>query len=193
MHYLKEIAAIRSGYLFRGKIEPDADGQYQVVQIGDVSSQPGLSFSGVGLTRTQLPDVKPSQLLARGDVLFVSRGPRKHAVAIVEPLAQAIATSQFFILRPAETVLPEYLAWYINQAPAQRYINEHSTGSAVTLINLEALKLLPIETPPLATQQRIVRIEALAQRERELVAAIQNRRRALIEAALLKSIQRRES
>jgi restriction endonuclease S subunit len=186
MPFLKDIAAIRSGYLFRGKIEPDASGRYQVIQIGDIT--PDARLSAKPLVRVSLPDVKTTQILEKGDVLFISRGPRKQAVAITDWLGNAIATSQFFILRPAETVLPEYLAWYINQRPAQRYIEEHSTGTSVTLINLEALKTLPVEMPPMETQARIAQIHQLGLRERELVEAIQNRRRALIEMTLLKTV-----
>lgn len=190
MPLLKDIAAIRSGYLFRGKIEPDASGRYQVIQIGDIT--PDARLSAKPLVRVSLPDVKPTQILERGDVLFISRGPRKQAAPITDWLENAIATSQFFILRPAGTVLPEYLAWYINQRPAQRYIEEHSTGSSVTLINLEALKTLPVETPPMETQARIAQIHQLSLRERELVEAIQNRRRARIEMLLLKAVQHGE-
>jgi restriction endonuclease S subunit len=186
MPYLEEIATIRSGYLFRERIQPDASGQYQVVQVGDLASDAG--FPDGSLARVNLPDVKRSQILQSGDVLFVSRGPRKHAVAITRPVENTIATSQFFVLRPAAELSPEYLAWYINQRPAQRYIEEHSTGTSASLINLEAMKRLPVETPPVETQARITKIHQLSMREKELMEAIQHKRRALIEMTLLKTI-----
>ncbi len=189
MEHLKDIATIRSGHLFRGKIEPDAGGQYQVVQIGNIA--PDARLSNGALTRISLPDVKPSQLLEKGDVLFISRGLRKQAVAITRPIENAIAISQFFVLRADKKVLPEYLAWYINQRPAQRYIEEHSTGTSVSLINMEALKLLPIRVLPLASQRRIIKIHQLGLREKELVEAIQDCRRAVIELTLLKAIETR--
>src|SRR5262249_2033620 len=135
-----------------------------------------------------LPDVKLTQILESGDVLFISRGPRKQAVAITVPLEKTIATSQFFVIRPCEKVLPEFLPCYINQRPAQRYIEEHSAGTSASLINLEALKTLPVITPPLETQTRIVKIQRLSLREKELMEAIQNKRRALTEMTLLKAI-----
>ena len=186
MPFLKDIAAIRSGYLFRGKIEPDASGRYQVIQIGDI--MPDARLSAKPLVRVSLPDVKSTQILEQGDVLFISRGPRKQAVAITGQMENAIATSQFFILRPAGTVLPEYLAWYINQRPAQRYIEERSTGTSASLINLEAMKTLPVQTPPIETQTRIVKIHQLSLREKEIMEAILDRRRAMIETTLLKAI-----
>lgn len=186
MLYLKDIATIRSGYLFRERIKPDASGQYRVVQVGDIT--PDAGFSNGLLVRVSLPDVKRSQVLEKGDVLFISRGLRKHAIAITWPIENTLATSQFFVLRPDERVLPEFLAWYINQRPAQRYIEEHSTGTSASLINLEAMKKLPVEAPPVETQARITKIHQLSLREKELMEAIQNKRRALIEMTLLKII-----
>src|SRR5262245_14338321 len=186
MLYLIDIATIRSGYLFRERIKPDASGQYLVVQAGDIL--PDAGFSGSSLVRVSLPDVKQSQFLEKGDVLFISRGPRKQAIAIAWPIENSIATSQFFVLRPDERMLPEFLAWYINQRPAQRYIEEHSTGTSASLINLDAMKGLPVEAPPVETQARITKIHKLSLREKELMEAIQNKRRALIEMSLLKTI-----
>lgn len=186
MTNLKDVAKIRSGYLFRERIKPDASGQYRVVQVGDVSLDTG--FLDRSLVRVSLPDVKRSQILETGDVLFISRGPRKHAIAISWPIENAIATSQFFVLRPDERILPEFLAWYINQRPAQRYIEEHSTGTSASLINLEAMKGLPVEVPSIETQARITKIHQLSLREKELMEAIKNKRRALIEMTLLKKI-----
>jgi restriction endonuclease S subunit len=186
MLYLKDIATIRSGYLFRERIKPDASGRYLVVQVGDIT--PDAQLSRGSLARVSLPDVKRSQILESGDVLFISRGPRKQAVAITSPVENAIATSQFFVLRPGENVLPEFLAWYINQRPAQRYIEERSTGTSASLINLAAMKSLPVETPPLETQARVTKIHQLSLREKELMEAIQNRRRALIEMSLFKAM-----
>ncbi|MCI0338046.1 MAG: restriction endonuclease subunit S [Acidobacteria bacterium] len=184
--FLKDIARIRSGYLFRGKIEPDSNGQYQVIQIGDISTDASLVYGS--LTRISLPDVKPSQIVETGDVLFISRGLRKQAVAITERLDSAIATSQIFVLRPDERLLPEYLAWYINQRPAQRYIEEHATGTNVSLINMEALSRMPVQAPSLETQRRIVQIYDLSLREKELMELIRHKRRALTEMSLLEMI-----
>jgi restriction endonuclease S subunit len=181
---LKDIATIRSGYLFRGRIEPDPAGRYRVVQIGDISTDAKLSYDT--LTRINLPDVKTSHLIEKGDLLFISRGLRKQAVAITQEIDHAIPTSQIFVLRPDERLLPEYLAWSLNQRPAQCYLEEHSTGTNVSLINMEALSKMPVQVPPLETQRRVLKIHELSLRERELIGSILDRRRKLIEMSLLK-------
>jgi restriction endonuclease S subunit len=185
---LRDLVTIRSGRLFRGKIDPDPTGHYQVIQIGDIDVDRKLSYQD--LTRISMPDIKPSQLVQKGDVLFISRGMRKHAVAITRELDNVITTSQIFILRPYERLLPEYLAWYLNQLPAQRYLEEHSSGTNVSLINMDAFGKLPVRTPKLEIQQKIVQIYELSVRERELAELILQKRCALIEMSLLAAIER---
>jgi restriction endonuclease S subunit len=187
---LRDLVTIRSGRLFRGKIEPDPTGHYQVIQIGDIDVERKLSYQD--LTRISLRDIKPSQLVQKGDVLFISRGMRKHAVAITEELDNVITTSQIFILRPYERLLPEYLAWYLNQLPAHRYLEEHSSGTNVSLINMEAFGKLPVRTPKLDIQEKIVQIYELSVRERELTELILQKRCALIEMSLLAAIEGRK-
>ena len=186
MCQLKNIASIRSGYLFRGKIEADPAGQYRVLQIGDI--KPDTSLAPQSLVRVNLPDVRPSHLVAANEVVFISRGTRKGAVAMMEPIANVIATAQLFVLHPDPTVLPEYLAWYLNQRTAQQYIEEHSTGTNVSLITIEALGKLPVQLPSLDLQQRLVTIHKLALREKHLLAQIQAKQQTLIERTLLNTL-----
>ncbi len=189
MNYLlKDLATIRSGYLFRERIEPDPQGQYRVIQIGDLSDEARLCDGA--LTRISRPGIKPSHLVRKGEVLFISRGRSKRAVAVTKNLDHAIATSQLFVLHPAGLLMGEYLAWYINQRPAQRYLEEKSTGTNVSLINMEAMSKMPLEVPSLGTQRRIVVIDRLSRRENELIESIRNRRREMIELSLLNMIAR---
>lgn len=184
---LQNMATIRSGYLFREKIEPHPSGQYRVIQIGDISANAIITSDS--LTRFNLPDIKPPHIITQGDVLFISRGLRKKAVVVTEDLGRVVTTSQIFVIRPRDFVLPEYLAWYINQRPAQRYIEEHSTGTNISLINMESMGNLPIDRPSLESQSRIVRIHRLILREAELIKLIQQRRRTMVEMRLLKMIE----
>jgi restriction endonuclease S subunit len=184
---LKDLATIRSGRLFRGKIEPDPNGRYSVIQIGDVELDRKLISRD--LIRIDLPDIKPSQYVRKGDVLFISRGLRKQAVAITEEVHDVITTSQIFVVRPRELLLPAYLAWYLNQHSAQRYVEEHSSGTNVSLINMVTFGKLMVPTPDLVIQQKIVQIYELSLRERQLTGSILQKRYALIERKLLGLIE----
>ena len=131
MPLLKDIAAIRLGYPFRRGLDPVAHGQYRVLQIKDITRDDAADLSN--LVRVNLPDVRDEHFVRHDDVLFVSRGVNKQAVAVEEEMEDTIVGSQLFLIRPSDGVLPEYLAWYMNQLPAQQYVEENSVGSNVAL------------------------------------------------------------
>jgi len=188
---LKNISEIRAGYSFRGRIEPKSGGRYSVVQIKDLDV--GSLFQPGELLRTDLSDVNSNHMLHRGDVLFVARGERKRAVVIDDIAPNTVFGSQFFGCRSKSGIDPTYLAWFINQKPAQRYFEEHSRGSNVQIIPKEALGRLVVTVPPLAIQQRIAQVYRLSQLEIKLFAEIQAKRNQLVETVLLKSLHEYET
>jgi restriction endonuclease S subunit len=187
---LRDISEIRAGYSFRERIEPNSGGVYGVVQIKDLDV--GGIFQAAELVRTNLSDVKSNHFLHRGDVLFVARGERKRAVVVDEVAANTVFGSQFFACRSQSGVDPTYLAWFINQKPVQRYLEEHSRGSNVRIITKEALERLVVTVPPLELQKKIARVYRLSQREMKLFAEIQAKRSQLLETALLRSLHQYE-
>jgi hypothetical protein len=183
---LEDIVRIRAGYSFRGRIVAVPDGAYRVIPIKDVSE--GESIAAEDLVRTNVPDARSDHLLRKGDVLFVSRGSRKQAVVIDQELPSTVFGSQFFVCEPGEKVDPAYLAWYINQRPAQRYFEETAVGSNVRIVTKESLERLPVALPPLETQRKIAEVYRLGVQEKRLLEEIRRKRGQLIEVALLKSI-----
>ncbi len=183
---LQNITNLRAGYSFRGRIESASDGAYQVVQIKDVAG--GVFVPTEPLLRTNLPDVNPSHLLHKGEVLFVARAARRTAAVVEHELPNTIFGSQFFVCEVKDGVDPAYLAWYINQKPAQRYLEENATGTNVRIVTKEALGRLPVTVPPLATQRKIAEVYFLSLREKHLLDELQTKRSQLIELALLQSI-----
>jgi restriction endonuclease S subunit len=187
MDLLKQIAKVRAGYPFRGRIEPVPDGRTRVVQIRDVLSSGEVSLDG--LIRTEVEDRRGEHLLRKGDVLFISRGTRRHAAAVTGEPDGVIASGQLFVLTPGPGVLPEFLAWLINQRPAQQYLGENAAGSNVRIITRPVLEHLRVDIPPLETQQKIVGVHKLSLREQTLLAAIAERRARLVEESLLRSLK----
>ena len=57
---------------------------------------------------------------------------------------------------PKETVLPRFLAWYVNY-PARQWFDEHAAQSVnLASISLSTIRQLPVPVAPLDEQHRIV-------------------------------------
>ncbi len=131
---------------------------------------------------------KPHHFLEKGDLLFIAKGMHNFAAHVDKQLARTVAAANFLVIRVnIENVLPEYLAWCINQGPAQAFLKENAKGSYIPSISKRVLSELQIPLPSLELQQKIIRTQQLMNLENELIAQIQNRRKIMIEALLLKT------
>jgi len=174
------LATLRSGFPFRGSIEESASGDALAVQMKDVDPEQGVSWTGV--IRTHLAGRKQPDWLKAGDVLFISKGARFYAVCIEQPPSPAVCSPHFFHMEVAARtpLLPEFLAWQINQPPFQRQLQQAAEGSSQLSIRRPVLESLTLSLPSLADQQRIVALAALASQERHaLHQLLHNRERQL--------------
>lgn len=189
---ITEIADIQIGYQFRKKIEPADDGTNHVIQIRDFDENHILNKEG--LMRVRIDKPTEQYLIRRGNVLFLSRGHRNWAAPIVDELQDTVAAAHFFVISVRnEAIIPEYLAWYINQFPAQEYLqNIARRGSHMPLVTLSAFKGLTVEVPDMATQHRIVELSRLIEREKKLFAKLQEKRLLLLTAVFLQAIKTRK-
>ena len=185
---LSDIAKISSGYLFRTRVDHDPEGEYQVIQIRDVSSDDTIDWAS--LNRVELKSPKQDVIVGKGDVLFRARGSN-HRVAIIDQDAdKTIATSQFHIIRVQDkgAVLPAYIAWYVNQSKAQQFLSQMSVGSSIKQIHRKSLNDLPVIIPDMHTQETIVQLDFLCKKEKQLMLQIQKKHQKLAEAVMLNKI-----
>jgi restriction endonuclease S subunit len=185
---IKDIAEIRSGYQFRGKVEASDDPNVAVIQIKDlgdrVNAFPGerVGIQMADLIRVRMENPEP-HFLQLGDVLFLSRGHRQVAAVVSEPVTDTIATGFFFVLRPdPRKVRPAFLAWFINQPDFQETLRPLSRGTHMPLVSKADFQDLSVTLPPLAVQDGILELQNLVERERELTAALLQKRGALAQA-----------
>lgn len=177
---LKELAEIHAGYPFRGSVQRMEDGDALALQIRDIETGRAVNWAGAVCTR--LEGRKSPNWLQKGDILFAARGARNFAVCLGEVPAPAVASQYFFLLRVRDlgTLMPEFLAWQINQAPAQRYLRKNAEGTDQLNIRRAILEALQVAVPPLARQRQLVELAETAQREREThERLIANRERQL--------------
>lgn len=177
---LGDLVDVQSGFPFRGSIAGVAGGSVLAVQMKDVDPELGVSWHGV--LRTELPGRKQPDWLRPGDLLFVSKGSRFHAVCLDMPPSPAVCSPHFFHLRvkPTANVLPGFVAWQINQPPFQRQLQQAAEGSSQLSIRRPVLESLSLRIPLLADQQNIVALADLARQERKVLhRLIRNREHQL--------------
>lgn len=185
---LAEVAEIRIGYPFRGRIHFEQSGEIPVIQLRNFDSDYQIGPSSV-LCVKQLPDTGRHALRA-GDVLYASKGERNFAYAVTKDIEGAIPASYFFVLRPrAAALLSEYLAWYINQPAARTFLRSQAQrGTYMPVIPKSVFETLPIHIPPLATQRAIVALDGLRRQEKMLSKQLEEKKSRLISSVCLQAV-----
>lgn len=183
---LRDIADIRLGYQFRGKVIPDPTAEVKVVQIKDIDADLKIRLHDLDSVNINRPE---PYLIQSGDVLFLSRGHRLFA-AVVPPVQQnTIATGYFFILRPKpELMLPEYLAWCLNQPNFQDSLKPFMRGTHIPMVSRTDVGALPLHVPPLTVQHQILAVNKLSEEEVRLFEKLRQKRHQLVHAILRKLI-----
>lgn len=154
----------------------------------DINKRSLLEMENLSRVSGILP--KPHHFVTAGNILFVVKGVNNYAVCIQEQLSKTIAAAHFFVIRiDRDDVLPEYVAWYINQPPAQAFLQERSKGTIGPSIDIGTLSELDVPLPFLEVQRKVIRIQELLRREQELTEHIQAKRDQLVKTVLLKTIQ----
>lgn len=176
---LNDIAEIRAGHPFRGSVPEDVNGQVAVIQIKDVDWAGSVNWEG--LTKTSLSGRKEPDWIKSGDILFVARGTKIVAAYVDAVSVPCVCSQYFYLLRiKSDEVLPEFVAWQINQQPAQTYLVKSAEGSAQVSVRRSMLEDLSIIIPPLNKQRIIVELAKSALRERALLESlISNREQEL--------------
>jgi hypothetical protein len=174
---LADCAEVLPGFSVRGRMEHHPNGTHQLIITRNLTDgmpytyEPAHELRIVPHTHPGLYEVRP------GDVLFMSRGEKNRAWVIERAYEPSIAPVSFYILRPRHGLDGGYLAWYLNQQPAQAAIDKMRTGAGTPLVQREAFKGLELVVPVLTDQQeRIAGLGILFARERQL-------RKRLAEAA----------
>lgn len=176
---LKDIAEVRTGYQFRGRVSASNEANVSVIQIKDVDEH--LIVHTSDLVPVKIDNPEP-YLVSQGDVLFLSRGHRQYATIVTDSVQGTIATGYFFIVRPKTNVIrSSFLAWTINQPEFQEAMRPFVRGSHIPLVSKVDFQDVTIQVPPLNVQDRIMTFQALFEREKQLSAAIQEKRQQLVQ------------
>lgn len=190
---LGEIASLRTGFTFRGKIEelPPGAGNAHIAQIKDVR-EAWTATNSISLMASQLPLIdwtgKSNAFVKPGAVLLPSRGSRGgyfQASCLAsddKSSLPVVASSQLLILTPEPGVLPEFLCWSLNRPSNQYWLSEGSgsQGGGIVMLTAKLVGELKLEVPSIDTQRKILDLNQMWEREQVLTQALLDNRKAML-------------
>jgi hypothetical protein len=188
---LKKIANIQSGFISRGKIDPRDNGTCLLLQAKDVNAD-SISYHTDALVRFMPRLSGKDWFLKPGDILFMARGARNFSVLIDKLPDSVLAAACFFVVRISNPeILPQYLWWYLNQAPVREYLKRFS-GRAVHMpvVRRAVLESIDIPLPPLKIQKLVSEMTMLLQREQDLYKKLAEKRKYLMTDICLKATRK---
>ena len=170
---LKEVADVRAGKSYRNAITlPDAEARFVeagaelllLVRVADVRD------SGVRMPPwIRSPQREPSQerqesapadseRLRSGDILLTTAGTIGR-IGLLEALTLgAVAAAGIAVIRPSDAICASFLKCVLASDAYQSWLTGHARGSAIQHLSIARLRELPIPVPPMALQERVVRL-----------------------------------
>lgn len=186
---LSALAEIHRGYHFRKAVEDEPGGAYMLLQPSSID--PNGYVDVEALPRVEEVSKRKDVMVDPYTVLFVAYGTNNRAYYFPNLPPNVAVSHTFYLLRPKYGVLnPGYLAWYLNQAPAQTYFEAMRGGVTVQTLRRDALGDLEIPVPLVDIQEQIAEVARLADEEEQIALALIERRRSLIHGFLLDKVTR---
>lgn len=157
---INDFSNIRTGHAFRERLVDHPNGNVSVIQPKDIKADGTVAFSDGKYLRT---NISSPRTLNQSDVLVVNRG-RFAAVVFDFPFEESwIVPSSIMILSiREESVLPEYIALYLNSPEGQRIFQRYFEYSTIPFISTNNMASMEIPIPPLDRQRALIKYREAA-------------------------------
>jgi hypothetical protein len=187
---LINLAQIQSGYQARSKVLESPQGTHRLLQARDI--QDGALQWATALRFN--PDLDPERYRLQADnILFIARGFENKAYRVIDPPPNLLASNLFYIIRvKSDLVHPGFLAWWLNQKPAQAYFAQFQVKMGFAYLSKKNLSNLKVPLPPRETQENIAEVQRLWEREKSLSNEIADLKKKIITSTCLSTIHRNE-
>ena len=181
---LNSVADIKVGYQARASIKLKVKGSHKLIQGKNfgfnrsVLPRELISFSPIG---------NPEKYAVKKyDILFQARGSGHFACCLTGLIGKnvLVASSLYIIRVKTKQIIPEYLAWQINQSQAQIYFKAQAGATGISFVSKSILMQLKIIIPDLKTQKKTCKIISLWKKEKELMNKITLKKEKLINEVL---------
>lgn len=188
---LADVANLRYGYPFRGAMQSIPDGNAQVLQLKDITTDGIVNWSS--LTKTDLPGRKDPEWLSDEDILLMARGTRTQAVFLSDVPEFVVCSPHFYILqvKSKARILPEFLCWQLNQKGVQSYFKNLGQGSAQHSLNRSLIESVEVRVPPIEKQIHILNLVSCAEQELATLEQLMQNRHAQLDFIAQSVLQRK--
>lgn len=163
---IQNITTVQSGIY----VTPEFSGEVVYLQASNFNEHGQLSKALI--PNLFLTNQTQRHLLHPGDILFAAKGTKNFATVYEKHNGLCVASSIFLVIRLTEdatkTIVPEFLAWYINSSNAQKWLKGKAIGSALPSISKSALLELEVSIPTIEKQMAILKINSLRNEERRI-------------------------
>ena len=192
--------------------EPGTSITYGIVQAGPdiedgipyirTSDMAGDSLPETGYMRTT-PEIDASYSRSKvrpNDLVVAIRASIGKGLLVPDFLDGANLTQGTARICPDKNLMPRFLLWSFNSDSCQTSIRVVAKGTTFLEITLDALRRIPLAVPPLPEQSEIVerldedvaKLDTLTAEAHRAIALLQERRTALISAAVTGQIDVRQ-
>ena len=181
---LKDIAGIQTGLFAK----PIKDGDIVYLQSKHFDDNGELKLNLHADLNSK--DITSKHLLIPGDVLFASKGTKNFACVFESHNPPSVASTSFFVVRIYNTiVLPEFLAWFLNNPATQKILKSQAIGTSIASISKVVLEELNIPAPPIEKQHFIIKIHQLHKEEINIMKQIQELKDYNIQKQLINALK----
>lgn len=169
---LDSLATIRYGSTVKSEKITSEPSDTKIIRACDFS-QKGINWDTCQFTDSEL--LRYPYFLKENDILFSNRNKGGNAVLVDDAInheKEVIAAVLAYIIRcDTNKIRPEFLAWWLNQEPAQEYFNSKAKG---LVISREILEETPISVPHLKVQNELLAEYAVLKKEADKRISIMN-------------------
>lgn len=177
---LFELAEVISGVFLKSS----QSGDVLYIQLLDLASE-NLETTAA---RVDFVPKLDRYMIRPGDLLFAAKGA-SHLCQIFCHDVPAVPSTSLYIIRPVgDLVTAEYLCWYLNHPKVVAAVKASQMGSSTPMIHKPTLENLMIMVPDIATQRRIVEVDALQRREEQLLKSLANKKAQLTSQILFNEL-----
>ncbi len=188
---LLDIANIQVGYQSREGNQDDARGSHYLIQARDFDKAHQLDWRN--LLRFNPTGEASRYEVKRGDILFLAKGQEHFAYCIDREINTTLTANTFYVIRSNNLFVDSaFLAWWINQPPAQKYFLTQRVGSSIPFVPVAVLEKLEVILPPVEMQAKIARLDTLYRREKELLQLLIDKKTVFYNAICLEAVQSEE-